>query len=328
MSHRGTPCCKCCLPGTLIVVVTDHNTGENSEQHAEAMANLCSFDEDQIHAYAPNIETGINYDTDPDGSTRVGLELFVRVLLTDSDRSNPSARRPLSPVCGDSSSRSLNQVFLEIDPTTNVGFDEDQDLVDLGEYQDFIDAVESRFGKSRPYASYNNPPSVPDSITDPDNYINPWPKRVVFMTADNTSVVEDFINSDESINSWRGAQESIKTLRSIYQQVARSDFENWQGCLGAPTYYSNSRIGTANINLFDAPDPVKEFVLSGNLHKQMSNDWPFSLFTSLVYTSDVYVDPEGGLSDDIRLQPTGDNTPTWALYQFLRRANQQLFSQG
>ncbi len=225
MSYRGQTNCMCqCgdLAGSMIIVVTNHNVGEDAEKHEAALDKLCTLlDEDLLHAYAPNIETGLNGGGD--GVTRVGLEAVVRMILEprDIDGGGPSGdgdaseRRPLSPVCGSRGNRELDMAYFEkIQYRENrplpvacnygshlsflwghpyYGHSNEQGVPDpevgfwyFQQQQPIYQKMAERFGHMFPYHEVYDHPNIPTDYLNElgvtaNEYRNPWPKKIIYI---------------------------------------------------------------------------------------------------------------------------------------------------
>lgn len=213
MAFSYRSCCKCPCTAVAYFLFLDEADQEDSTRHNQAMTQLCTvLDEDLIHPFIKNSITGLNYSSNPEGTTRVGLELFVRVIDADSSFGAPS-----SPVCSDAgySTRDLDHKAVSeglVDP--------DVPALGYNASEVCIQNVEQRFGHARPYSSDAGFTGTPPEGIDPETYINPYPTHFAFLADDSGShTVGDSVNTFFSMrtyytNQW-GSEEATKRFSIV-----------------------------------------------------------------------------------------------------------------
>ena len=170
----------------------------NNEVGADAaMSAICDRDEDVYHPYIDNDITGLNYSSDPEGVTRVGLELCIFKAMLPYN----SGTRPTPPTdCEGKNDLTIIYRRMTCDCTDEYG-----DLPPEGcsehscgyTYPDvgypfnesdyIMSKITQRFGPTRPF-----PLEKPD-------YINPHP-QAIFLILDDSGSANNAVDWTQTYN--------------------------------------------------------------------------------------------------------------------------------
>lgn len=192
-AHRK--CCACPCTGVAYFLFLDEASAENPSAHSEAMVGLCTIlDEDSIHPFVPNSQTGLNYSSAPEGTTRVGLEMFCEI----KDQDWTVQDKPSSPVCSD-----YGYGGRDIDHRA-AAFEVEYTPYNIS--SDLLSIMAEHFGHPRPFHPSVFSGTPPEGI-DPLTYINPYPTRICFLADDSGShSVEDTDATMSSMKSYLQGQ--------------------------------------------------------------------------------------------------------------------------
>lgn len=138
-----------------------------------AVENLLYLDEEWVHPHVPNAVTGLNYDTDPEGFTRVGLEYCIWMYAPGAadDGSDSCSLPPPSATWedGDPGPWDLNPIVFP------VHYPNDDCNSEWNEWELVKNLIEARFGKKQ-------------WVKDGATVTNPHPHKIIISVDDSGSM--------------------------------------------------------------------------------------------------------------------------------------------